>query len=129
MDGEDLSIDLPGSPESAGIARRAVAWFAGGHLSEEQHKDTALLVSEVVTNALLHGMVGAPLELRADRGGGRLRVEVTNTGPGIAPEPRATDSTPEGGYGLFLVERLATRWGLVRHLGMTRVWFELELQA
>jgi signal transduction histidine kinase len=117
MDGEDLSIDLPGSPESAGIARRAVAWFAGG------------LVSEVVTNALLHGMVGAPLELRADRGGGRLRVEVTNTGPGIAPEPRATDSTPEGGYGLFLVERLATRWGLVRHLGMTRVWFELELQA
>ena len=126
MRGDDLSIDLPGSPASAGVARRAISRFAGGDLTDAQLNDTALMVSEVVTNALVHGRTGAPLEVRARRAGGRLRVEVTNSGPGLAPEPRATDPSPDGGFGLFLVERLATRWGLVRHLGKTRVWFELE---
>jgi len=123
----ELSIDLPGAPASAGIARREVARFAGGALTHAQLQDTSLLVSEVVTNAIVHGGREAVVELRAHLAIDRLRIEVTNSGPGLAPEPRATEPSPDGGFGLFLVERLARRWGLVRHLGTTRVWFELEV--
>src|SRR5919197_5623421 len=129
MSHDELSIELPGSPESAGVARRELARFASGDLTASQLQDAALLVSEVVTNAIVHGGAGAAFELRARLAGDRLRVEVTNSGPGLAPEPRATEASQDGGFGLFLVERLARRWGLVRHLGTKRVWFELECGA
>jgi len=111
------------------VARRELSRFAAGDLTDAQLQDAALLVSEVVTNAIVHGGEGAAFELRARLADDRLRVEVTNSGPGLAPEPRATEQSPDGGFGLFLVERLARRWGLVRHLGTTRVWFELECGA
>jgi anti-sigma regulatory factor (Ser/Thr protein kinase) len=122
-------MQLPGSPASAGIARRELSQFAAGDLTDAQLQDAALMVSEVVINAIVHGGEGAAFELRARLAGERLRVEVTNSGPGLVPEPRATEPSPDGGFGLFLVERLARRWGLVRHRGMTRVWFELECLA
>jgi anti-sigma regulatory factor (Ser/Thr protein kinase) len=126
MTRDELAMELPGSPGSAGVARREVSRFAAGDLTDARLQDAALLVSEVVTNAIVHGGGDDAFELRARLADDRLRVEVTNSGPGLAPEPRATEPSPDGGFGLFLVERLARRWGLVRHLGKTRVWFELE---
>jgi anti-sigma regulatory factor (Ser/Thr protein kinase) len=84
------------------------------------------VVSEVVTNAIVHGDPGGVIEVRASRAADALRIEVTDRGPGLASSPRSTTSAPEGGFGLFLVEQLSRRWGLVRHSATTRVWFEFE---
>ena len=45
---------------------------------------------------------------------GFLCVQVTDTGDGFAPRPRAYEPDEDGGFGLFLVEQLTRRWGLTR---------------
>ena len=53
-----------------------------------------------------------------------VRVEVVDQGSGFTAPPR--DRTPHGGgYGLYIVDRQAARWGVDR-VGGTRVWFELD---
>jgi hypothetical protein len=53
-----------------------------------------------------------------------VRVEVIDSGSGFAPEPR-DPARATGGFGLFLVDTQAARWGVDRE-GGTRVWFELR---
>jgi len=53
-----------------------------------------------------------------------VRVEVADHGPGFAAAPGRPDAEDIGGRGLFLVDRLADRWGTAE--GGTRVWFELD---
>ena len=55
-----------------------------------------------------------------------LCVQVTDEGDGFVPTPGAMASDENGGYGLFLVERLTRRWGMTRENGRTRVWFEFD---
>lgn len=89
-----------------------------------------LLVSELVTNAVMHSAApaDAPIELTAHVADERVLVAVTDAGDGFAPPQRIAPVTPdrlaEGGYGLYLVSRAASRWGVERDRG-TRVWFEL----
>ena len=67
----------------------------------------------------------APVELAVRIGNRAIRVEVRDGGSGFRPgkpEPRGA----EGGFGLYLVERMASRWGVDTRDG-TRVWFELDL--
>ena len=52
-----------------------------------------------------------------------VRVEVIDCGSGFTATPRDPER-PHGGYGLYLLEQQATRWGVDRE-GGTRVWFEL----
>ncbi|MFI9272329.1 ATP-binding protein [Kitasatospora sp. NPDC052896] len=90
-----------------------------------QLADTAeLLVSELVTNALLHTASGAVLEaaLGADR---RLRVEVRDTS-GRLPRPRRPGDTATSGRGLVLVEALADAWGVQSGGDGKTTWFELS---
>jgi PAS domain S-box-containing protein len=85
-----------------------------------------LLVSEVVTNAIRHGPkeAGATIELSMGFEDDRVRVEVEDSGMGFFPpgDP-AADGT--SGWGLYLVDQLADRWGIISR-GPTRVWFELD---
>jgi anti-sigma regulatory factor (Ser/Thr protein kinase) len=90
-----------------------------------------LLVSELVTNAVLHSR--PPLRLLAVCDGACLRVEVHDGDRASAPTLRRThdelaegDSAP-GGRGLKLVEALASRWGSREYDGGKLVWFELDL--
>ena len=86
-----------------------------------------LLVSEVVTNSLRHG--GArpeteSIEVTIEQIGDRIVVEVVDPGRGFVPsvcEPRPGQTS---GWGLFLVDSIASRWG-VHGDGATRVWFEI----
>jgi anti-sigma regulatory factor (Ser/Thr protein kinase) len=57
-----------------------------------------------------------------------VRVEVIDHGEGFVPSPRAGDVQDPGGFGLFLVGRLADRWG-VEADDTTCVWFELGRPA
>jgi hypothetical protein len=54
-----------------------------------------------------------------------VRVEVGDLGPGFDPGPRDLDRESPSGWGLYLVDQLADRWGVTR-AGGTRVWFEID---
>ncbi|MFI4990602.1 MAG: ATP-binding protein [Solirubrobacterales bacterium] len=84
-----------------------------------------LLVSEVVSNAVRHssGDSSAPVGLVASFGERTIRVTVTDAGSGFTPRPRDPARTHDG-YGLYLLEKVADRWG-VESCGGTEVWFEL----
>jgi anti-sigma regulatory factor (Ser/Thr protein kinase) len=84
-----------------------------------------LLVSEVVSNAVRHssGAPDAQVGLLASFGERTIRVTVTDAGEGFTPRPRDPARTHDG-YGLYLLEKVADRWG-VESRGDTKVWFEL----
>jgi anti-sigma regulatory factor (Ser/Thr protein kinase) len=112
-------------PEEVAKARLLAGETASRWVGDEKLETTRLLVSELVTNSILHGGASGPLEVCMDAQADRLYVEVRDSGSGFAPRPRAMASAGTGGFGLFLVERLADRWGVARD-GSTRVWFELD---
>ncbi|MEV6973768.1 SpoIIE family protein phosphatase [Kitasatospora sp. NPDC093806] len=82
-----------------------------------------LLVSELVTNALLHADAPRRLRLFRDR---VLTVEVSDAG-GQTPQLRPFAEQDEGGRGMFLVSELAQRWGSRLTRDGKVVWAELEL--
>lgn len=102
------------------------------HWEERDSADVAeLLISELVTNALVHTESGAVVTATVGRSGG-LRVEVRDfdAPPAEPPEnlPRAADDATHG-RGLALVRSLADDWGIrARPLGKV-VWFELNGEA
>ncbi|GGY63260.1 SpoIIE family protein phosphatase [Streptomyces omiyaensis] len=103
------------------LARRALArWDL-----EELTDSVELLISEVVTNAVRYAERPVTLRLlRTDV----LRCEVGDDSPQL-PRQRRARETDEGGRGLFLVNRLARRWGATRLSGGKVVWFELATRA
>jgi anti-sigma regulatory factor (Ser/Thr protein kinase) len=111
---------------------RARAWLqrAGHWLDGESERQLALLVSELVSNAVRHGGAGdadlIELELCATSRG--VGVEVSDPGPGFVPRRRDLPLDEPGGWGLVLVDQLAERWGVVRDR-RTRVWLELATRA
>ena len=84
-----------------------------------------LLMSEVVTNSVRHAHLGPrdTIEVHVHGSPSLIRVDVVDPGPGF--EPFGHEPTSRGGWGLWLLDRLATRWG-VEQDGVTRVWFELR---
>jgi anti-sigma regulatory factor (Ser/Thr protein kinase) len=113
-----LSRNLSRSPDSVGVARRLVDGYTTS-LDGQKRQDAALMVSELVTNAVVHG-VGA-ISLRIDVEADAVRVEVADEGNvALAPSPEAG---AHGGWGLRIVEQLADDWGVLE--GSTRVWFRL----
>jgi anti-sigma regulatory factor (Ser/Thr protein kinase) len=125
-----LRLTLPARASAARTARRHLAELAA-HVPTEVLDTARLLVSEVVGNAYRHAGLGPddPIRLRV-RVADRVRVEVVDGGRGFDGRPRPAVGPHEvGGYGLVLVDRLASRWGVSRRGGVTRVWFELDLAA
>ncbi|HET8979917.1 MAG TPA: ATP-binding protein [Solirubrobacteraceae bacterium] len=113
-------IELPRDRTCAVRARRWLEATAGSHVPSEALDDAKLVATELVENALIHG--AGKIWLRLDIAGDRLRLEVTDEGQGAAIKIR--EQGPElGGWGLVLVDRLATRWGAFE--GTTHVWAEL----
>jgi anti-sigma regulatory factor (Ser/Thr protein kinase) len=119
-----LELSLPPEPASVGEARSRVLEALGPGLADGQVETLRLLVSEVVTNAVRHGGAMAPVELRV-AWNAEIRVEVIDRGDGFMSHPRTATLGEPGGFGLYLVGRLASRWG-VESNGATRVWFVLE---
>jgi anti-sigma regulatory factor (Ser/Thr protein kinase) len=88
-----------------------------------------LLVSEVVTNAVLHSNAptDVPILLTTSVTEETIHVTVTDTGDSFTPLPRRPERR-YGGYGLHILDKAARRWGVDR-VGGTRVWFELSRTA
>jgi anti-sigma regulatory factor (Ser/Thr protein kinase) len=121
-----LVAELPNDPSSAFRARRALNRFEPA-IPRDLLDDARLLVSEVVTNAFRHASDGGPIRLRAFLAGGRLRVEVENDGTGRPKLLSAQDRQEGRGLGLFVVDRVASRWGSTPSPYGWLVWFELDL--
>ena len=119
-----LSLRLAGGPDAACVARRAVGRLRH-ELDAATLDDIRLLVTELVTNSVRHAEAGA-VDLRVHVTDPRVRLEVSEQGPGFEPEQRSPGQDPEGGWGLYLVDRLADRWGVSNADGVNRVWAELD---
>ena len=119
-----VKLSLEGGPQAAARARKALARLRH-ELDPPTLESLRLLVTELVSNSVRHA--GAPtIDLLVLVTQPTVRVEVVDRGPGFEPEQRRQNEDPEGGWGLFLVGRMADRWGVGREHGVTRVWFELE---
>jgi anti-sigma regulatory factor (Ser/Thr protein kinase) len=121
-----VAAKLPPEPASVAAARRLVdrqlrAWevdLADGTIS--------LLVSELVTNAVVHA--GTEIELVVAIAGGTVEVGVTD-GVSGSVTPSHLAWTSEGGRGLLLVERLAREWGTQSVPAGKCVWFRIGLDG
>jgi len=116
-----------GLPEAVGAARRVLRSWEG-HFEPDLFYDLSLCVSELVTNRVRHGATyeGDEIELIVRRGEKLVRVEVR--------EPRAEEimaarlAEPLSYWELFIVDRVADRWGVDRGEG-TVVWCEIDLAS
>ena len=117
------SLKLEPDNTAAARARRFVgdtlrAWGLHGEVA-----DAELLVSELVTNAVLHARSGASVSV--DRSGSIFRIAVCDDSAAV---PRVRDYGPDAvtGRGMLLVDRIADRWGVEEHTDGKCVWFEVE---
>jgi len=122
----DLRIELPVTAESPRRGRQAArAWCDDCGLSQDACDIVLLLLSEIVTNSVRHSSAGeTPIEVAASLVGNTVQVAVRDGGQGFAPRARKPGSSE--GYGLFLLDAQATRWGTGRH-HPSQVWFELDV--
>ena len=124
-----LQLAVSADPRSL----REVRWALEGlGLSDLMLRDAVLLTTELVSNSVRHAGLGADdlIHVHVDRDDGTVRVSVRDGGTwapadgtvgSIRPSPGA-----ESGWGLYLVDKLATRWGTHHGGGF---WFELEERA
>jgi two-component sensor histidine kinase len=103
-------------------ARLFACEAASSFVDADTEADLGLLVSELVTNSVVHG--GGKSRVRVEVAfRDHIRVDVTDYGAGFRFRPHQ-DVGDRGGFGLVLVQRIAETWGMT--LGdVTRVWFEL----
>jgi anti-sigma regulatory factor (Ser/Thr protein kinase) len=125
-----IDMDLPADYGAVAAARRAVE-SARRYVSSDRMEDLRLMVSELVSNCLRHGglesddRIGLQLEVQ----GPAVRVEVHNAGNGFDPPNARTTRWPDDrGWGLFIVEQLASAWGVAGG-EETCVWFEMPSDA
>ncbi|MFF3845805.1 ATP-binding protein [Streptomyces sp. NPDC002328] len=138
-----VQLEIRPDPAEVGRARRwARSRLAGSgiEVDEPLAETLILLVSELVTNAVVHtgcravlrlslpgaaaGPAGAPEDARAP-GEGVVRLEVADSSD-RAPVPRCVDDDATGGRGLALVDGLADRWGWSVEGPGKRIWCELD---
>jgi anti-sigma regulatory factor (Ser/Thr protein kinase) len=123
------ALDMEFSPDASVIrtARDAVAAIAHD-IPREKSDDLRLLVSELVTNSLRHAALTPEdrIGVRLFFGGGVVRVEILDPGPGF-DAPSIPGISSESGWGLVLIDRLSDRWGGINSGDRTCIWFELDL--
>jgi anti-sigma regulatory factor (Ser/Thr protein kinase) len=119
----DIELRLRPDLRSPAEARRTLDVLRAS-IDDPVVDDAALLVSEVVSNSVRHAGLDPSDEIEVRIRGTRsmLHVDVIDPGPGF--EPYARPRGGDGGWGLRLLDRLSTRWGVVNGT-TTRVWFDL----
>jgi len=124
-----VTVELDPVPESAARARAAIAPLQRA-LAPDVFANLRLLVTELVTNSVRHARLrrDESIHLLVAASPRVLRVEVSDPGVGFeqgTPRPALDGS---GGFGLYIADRLADRWGVDSEDGRTSVWLEKQLE-
>jgi anti-sigma regulatory factor (Ser/Thr protein kinase) len=119
---------FPGGEKAAGHARRVLERWLADAVPAHRLGDLQLLVTEIVANCVRHGGVGEDgrIDLQVNLGREIARVEVRDTGIQADPRVRQPDLRGGGGFGMVLVERMSTAWGIEHEPGVV-MWFEIDL--
>jgi anti-sigma regulatory factor (Ser/Thr protein kinase) len=120
----DIDLRLTAILEAPAEARKSLEALRPA-LDDLLVDDAALLVSEIVSNSVRHANLDPSdtIQVRVRGSRSMLHIDVVDQGPGFDPY-RLRTSRENGGWGLRMLDRLATRWGVERNHA-TRVWFEL----
>jgi anti-sigma regulatory factor (Ser/Thr protein kinase) len=124
----NLRLTLPRTVASPARARHEVTRFATEHDVLAEAGVALLVLSELVTNAVLHAT--EPIMVLVTRQDDALRIEVSDGDTrmsDIAPRP-ARDPRRAGGRGLQIVNSLARDWGVTRRADGKTVWAEVGLE-
>jgi two-component sensor histidine kinase len=123
-----ITYRIDGGLKAPKRARDALALTVGASMPDDSLRELELLLSEVVTNSVMHGECGQgdQIEVAIAWDLGRIRLEVYDDGPGF----RLSEPDPDrpGGWGLHLVELMSERWGIERG-NRTLVWLEYSLPS
>lgn len=123
--GTEILLSFAPVPDAVSAARRALR---DRGLHPDLDHTVALLTSEIVGNAVRHAGPLQPRErivFHAQLAEDHVRVEVADRGTGFDPDVRFDAA----GFGLRLVDKLASRWGVDRTPRGCRVWFEVDRRA
>lgn len=120
-DGTEALV-VPSVPQSVSRIRGYAAEACAARGWGGDYDTVSLLVSEVATNALVHGT--GEVQVRVCGEGPLLRVEVADDSPTV-PVKQAARPDAEGGRGMALVDALADVWGIDARPDGKTVWFEL----
>jgi len=118
---DQLDLTLPRLETAGSLARCAIRSRFGEELERDRVSELSLVVSELVTNAVIHGRGAITLKIRVDGNG--VYGEVIDEGGGFERDVRERGPDELNGRGLMIVDALSRRWGI--HEGTTHVWFEL----
>jgi anti-sigma regulatory factor (Ser/Thr protein kinase) len=121
----DLSLDP--KPEVVTTARHALDQLVD-LLPQEKLEDVRLVVSELVTNSILHAELSPDdqISLTVTVSAGSVRGRVCDPGSGFeAPSESCPRPDMRGGWGLPIVETISDRWGVERN-NHACVWFEID---
>jgi anti-sigma regulatory factor (Ser/Thr protein kinase) len=124
-----ISIQILGGDDAPTRARTWVRGQLEGNIPLTTASDAALLVSELVTNSVVHANVGPgrALTVEVTTLDDRLRITVADPGSRLRPCMLPHDAGTPGGLGLFVVDELSETWGVRQDLDATSVWCELLL--
>lgn len=115
-------LHLPRDRQAPRLAREALARWYGGLLEDEELEVAKLLVSELVTNAVVHG--AGRILLGSELDDDRLLIEAVDEGSGFEHTVRQVPFDELSGRGLAIVDATSSRWGI--YDGTTHVWAEIE---
>jgi anti-sigma regulatory factor (Ser/Thr protein kinase) len=118
---DEIALRLPRLMTAASLARRAIRDEFAQHLGRDRIGDLSLVVTELVTNAVIHGRGSITLNIRVD--GDDVYGQVVDEGGDFEWGVRERGPGELDGRGLMIVSALSRRWGV--HGGTTHVWFEL----
>ena len=126
--GADVDLVLDAVPRSVTVARHAVrAALSAVAAPVEVTEDVLLLVSELVTNAILHA--GTDVRVSATVTPGRVLVAVSDDDPEHAPHRPDRGRMATSGRGIGLVDLLSSAWGIEIGPQSKVVWFEAAYRA
>ena len=129
--GNFLVFSVAGGTRAASSARAELRELLGTRIDPSTIELAQLLLSELVSNCVVHGAAGEPdmwIDVSAATFPEMLRVEVSDGGPTFRHEPVLPAVDAGSGRGLYLVAQIASRWGISER-GVARVWFELPRKA
>ncbi|MDI9888372.1 ATP-binding protein [Streptomyces sp. HNM0645] len=127
----DRVLQVPHIPEGiAAVRRRAHALLAGWDLPTESLEVALLVISELITNAIVHALPPATLRLRCSENEGprTLRIDVTDGGPSSQVwRPTGELESDEHGRGIGIVVALSASYGTYAHRDRVTRWAELSM--